>query len=177
MSIQRPAVRLMAALALLTVPLAASAQTPAPNPAPAGGAAAQPAPPPFRLGFGDMMVMAVQPRHIKLWLAVQAKNWELADWNRDELDETFRRLGRLYPKVEQIDIAAGLMMVKEPLESLKKAIDEKNAKDFAASYERLTQACNACHMVYKNPMISIHVPKGSGGQFVDQEFAPPKKSK
>ena len=175
MPMQRPAVRLMAALALLTVPFAAFAQTPAP--APAGGAAAQAALPPFRLGFGDMMIMAVQPRHTKMWLAVQAKNWDLADWNRDELDETFRRLGRLYPMVEKMDIAAGLAMVKEPMESIKKAIDEKNAKDFAASYERLTQACNACHMVYKNPMISIKVPKGSGDQFVDQEFAPPKGSK
>jgi hypothetical protein len=175
MPMQRSAARLLAVAALLAFPLAASAQTPAPAPAPGGAPAA--ALPPFRLGFGDMMVMAVQTRHTKMWMAVQAKNWELADWNRDELDETFRRLGRLYPKVEQMDIAAGLMMVKEPMDSLKKAIDEKNAKDFAASYERLTQACNACHMVYKNPMISIHVPKGTSGQFVDQDFAPPKKSK
>jgi hypothetical protein len=173
MPMQRSAARLLAAAALFALPLAASAQTPAPAPAPSGAPAA--APPPFRLGFGDMMVMAVQPRHTKMWMAVQAKNWELADWNRDELDETFRRLGRLYPKVEEMDITAGLMMVKEPMDSIKKAIDEKNAKDFAASYERLTQACNACHMVYKNPMIAIQVPKGTGGQFVDQEFAPPKK--
>lgn len=173
MLIQRTAARLLAAAVLFALPLAASAQTPAPAPAQGGGA--QAAPPPFRLGFGDMMVMAVQPRHTKMWLAVQAKNWDLADWNRDELDETFRRLGRLYPMVEKMDITAGLMMVKEPMDSIKKAIDEKNTKDFAAGYERLTQACNACHMVYKNPMISIQVPKGGGGQFADQEFAPPKK--
>jgi len=172
MQMPRSAARLLTAAALLALPLAASAQTPTPAPAEGG---AQAAPPPFRLGFGDMMVMAVQPRHTKLWLAVQAKNWDLADWNRDELDETFRRLGRLYPKVEMMDIAPGLLMVKEPMDSLKKAIDEKNAKDFAASYERLTAACNACHMMYKNPMISIKVPKGGGAQFTDQEFTPPKK--
>lgn len=152
------------------LPLGASAQTPAPAPAQAPAAS----PPPFRLGFGDMMVMAVQTRHTKLGLAVEAKNWDLADWNRDELDETFRRLGRLYPKVEDMDIAPGLLMVKEPMDSIKKAIDEKNTKDFNAAYERLTQACNACHMQYKNPMISIKIPKGTG-QFADQEFAPPKK--
>jgi hypothetical protein len=172
MPTQRPFTRLLAAAALFAfLPLTASAQAPAPAPAPAPAATEQP---PFRLGFGDMMVFGVQPRHIKLWLAVQAKNWELADWNRDELDETFRRLGRLYPMVEMMDIGPGLLMVKEPMDSLKKAIDEKNTKDFTAAYERLTAACNACHMTYKNPMISIKIPKGTG-QFADQEFAPPKK--
>jgi hypothetical protein len=165
----------LALAALFAFPLAASAQTPAPAAAPAQGAGTQASPPPFRLGFGDMMVMAVQPRHTKMYMAVQAKNWDLADWNRDELDETFRRLGRLYPKVEEMDIAAGLAMVKEPMDSIKKAIDEKNAKDFDSSYERLTQACNACHMVYKNPMIAIQVPKNTSGQYVDQVFTPPKK--
>lgn len=176
MPMQRPCARLLAAAALFALlPLTASAQAPAPAPAPSQAPAAT-QPPPFRLGFGDMMVMAVQTRHTKLGLAFQQKNWELADWNRDELDETFRRLGRLYPMVEQMDIAPGLLMVKEPLESLKKAIDEKNAKEFASAYDRLTQACNACHMVYKNPMISIKVPdpKG-GGLFPDQNFAPAKK--
>ena len=162
----------MAAFALLAMPLTASAQAPAPEPAPAPAPGAQT--PPFRLGFGDMMVMAVQTRHTKLGLAFQAKNWELADWNRDELDETFRRLGRLYPKVEMMDIQPGLAMVKEPMDALKKAIDEKNAKDFTAAYERLTQACNACHMAYKNPAISIKVPAASASMYPDQEFAPPR---
>ena len=174
MFIRRPAACLLAAAVLFALPIAASAQTPAP--APAGGGT-QAATPPFRLGFGDMMVFGVQPRHTKLWMAVQAKNWELADWNRDELDETFRRLGRLYPQVEMMDIAPGLLMVKEPMDSIKKAIDEKNTKDFTAAYDRLTQACNACHMQYKNPMISIRVPKGTGGQYIDQDFAPPQEAK
>ena len=166
---QRRAASLLAAIALLAIPLATSAQTPAPAPG-----ATPAAPPPFRLGFGDMMVFGVQPRHIKMWMAVQAKNWELADWNRDELDETFRRLGRLYPMVEMMDIQPGLAMVKEPMDALKKAIDDKNAKDFTAAYGRLTQACNACHMAYKNPMISIKIP--TTNPYSDQEFAPPKEA-
>ena len=166
MPTQRRAVWLMAALALLAVPLATSAQTPAPGPA------AQT--PPYRLGFGDMMIFGVQPRHAKLWFAAQAKNWELADWNRDELDETFRRLGRLYPMVEKMDIQPGLAMVKDPMDQLKKAIDDKDSKAFTAAYTQLTAACNACHMQYKNPMISIKVPTGAASMFPDQDFAPPK---
>ena len=173
MPMQRPAARLLAAAALLAFPLAASAQTPAPAPAAGGAAPAADTRPPFRLGFGDMMVMAVQSRHMKLELAAEQKNWKLAEWVRDELEETFTRLGRLYPTVDKVDIAPGLLMVKEPMEALKKAIDEKNEKDFAAGYERLTQGCNACHSYYKVEEISIKVPKGA--QFPDQEFAPKKK--
>jgi hypothetical protein len=160
---------LLAAVALFALPLALATRMPA-----HGQTAAPQAQPPFRLGFGDMMIMAVQPRHTKMWLAVQAKNWDLASWNYDELDETFRRLGRLFPKVDGVDITPGMLMVKGPMDSLKKAIDVKNEKDFAASYELLTQACNACHMTYKNPMISIKIPNGGGEQFSDQDFAPAK---
>lgn len=168
MSMQRPTVRLMAVVALFAFPLAASAQTPAPAPS---GTQADTRPP-FRLGFGDMMVLAVQSRHMKLALAAEQKNWKLAEWVRDELEETFTRLGRLYPQVDKVDLAPGLLMVKEPMEALKKAIDEKNAKDFTAGYERLTQGCNACHTMFKVEEISIKVPKGV--QFPDQEFAPKK---
>jgi hypothetical protein len=171
MPMQRPAARLLAVVALFAFPLAASAQTP--SPAQSGTQAD--ARPPFRLGFGDMMVMAVQSRHMKLALAAEQKNWKLAEWVRLELEETFTRLGRLYPVVDKVELAPGLLMVKEPMEALKKAITDENAKDFTAGYERLTQGCNACHTMYKVEEISIKVPKGV--QFPDQEFAPPKKSK
>ena len=38
-------------------------------------APAQPAPPDYHPSLGDLMTMAVQPRHIKLGLAGRARNW------------------------------------------------------------------------------------------------------
>ena len=36
-------------------------------------------PPPYQPGMGDLMVTIVQPRHLKLGLAGQARNWDYAD--------------------------------------------------------------------------------------------------
>lgn len=40
-------------------------------------------------GLGDFMTACVQPHHIKLWLAGNAGNWGLADYEAGELRETF----------------------------------------------------------------------------------------
>ena len=67
-----------------------SAQTgPTPN-------QAQP-PPAYRPGLGDLMTMTVQPRHIKLGLAVSEKNWSFAAYELHELEELLsgsRAIGR-----------------------------------------------------------------------------------
>jgi hypothetical protein len=56
---------------ILSARMFLSAQTaPTPN-------QAQP-PPAYRPGLGDLMSMTVQPRHIKLGLAVLEKNWSFA---------------------------------------------------------------------------------------------------
>lgn len=166
MPTRRPRVRLLAACAIFALPFAVSAQTPAPAPQ---------APPPFRLGFGDMMSLAVQPNHIKLGIDGREKNWKLAAWQRDELDEAFRRLIRLYPTVDKRPVEPMMTMLKEPMDALKDAIKAENSKDFAAAYERLTQACNACHAMNEVEAIVIKVPtEASESLFPDQDFAPQK---
>jgi hypothetical protein len=170
MPIQRKATGLLAILGVFAVPLAAGAQAPAPS---GTAPSAQQARPPFRLGFGDMMNLAVQPRHLKLAQAGREKNWKLAEWLRAELDDTFTRLVRLYPTVDKRELAPMMTMVKQPMDELKQAIKTENAKDFTAAYEHLTQACNACHAVNEVPEIAIKVPADTP-QFNDQDFAPQK---
>ena len=48
-----------------------------------------PAPQAYRPGLGDLMTMTVQPRHIKLGLAGQEKNWPYAKYELHELEESF----------------------------------------------------------------------------------------
>ncbi|HYS48851.1 MAG TPA: hypothetical protein VEM36_08765 [Xanthobacteraceae bacterium] len=60
------------AVAVLPVPAAAQPQ------APAG----------YAPGLGEIMTLT-QMRHLKLWFAGDAKNWELADYELDELKEGF----------------------------------------------------------------------------------------
>ena len=42
---------------------------------------------PYRPGLGDLMTMTVQPRHLKLGLAGQAKNWPYVVYEGHELEE------------------------------------------------------------------------------------------
>ena len=62
----------IAALAVVAFTLSAAAQ---PAPAPAGPAMQLTE---LKPGLDDVVTMMVQPRHLKLHAAAEAKNWELA---------------------------------------------------------------------------------------------------
>src|SRR5690349_918294 len=52
----------------------------------------------FKPGLDDLMTMLVQPRHMKLFFAGNARNWELAAFQMRELRSAFRRTGQTIPK-------------------------------------------------------------------------------
>ena len=126
-------------------------------------------PPPYQPGRGDLMVTIVQPRHLKLGLAGQARNWDYADYAQHELEEALETVEKHIPKWRNLDI--GQLMaatVKQPLEEVEKAVKAKNAVAFDAAYRQVTEACNACHRSANLPAIVIKVPDASA--FPNQEF-------
>jgi hypothetical protein len=131
---------------------------------------AQTAPPPaYRPGLGDLMTMTVQPRHAKLGLAGQEKNWAYASYELHELEEAFERSARIWPMHRQSNIAEMMPAVtKEPMDSVASAIKAADSAKFNASYARLTETCNACHQATGHAVIVILVPKAS--PFPNQDF-------
>jgi hypothetical protein len=124
-------------------------------------------------GLGDLMTMTVQPRHIKLALAGQQKNWTYAAYELHELEEAFERVARAWPQWQSIPIAQLITSAtKDPIAFLAQAIKAADGDRFMAAYEHLTDACNACHQAANRPMIVIRVPDGSS--FPDQDFQPSK---
>jgi len=149
----------MLATLALTLPLAATAQSP----------------PPFRPGMGDLMLTTVQPRHLKLGLAGQARNWDYADFAVHELEESLENVEKYIPKWRDLDIARLVeATVKQPLEAVEKAVKAKDAAAFDAAYRQLTAACNACHATAGLPAIVIKVPDGTSA-FPNQEFRPAQR--
>ena len=71
----------------------ATAQTPAP-------ASTAPAPPQkdYRPGLGDLMLLIVQPRHVKLGLAGREGNWPLAAFSLNELKAALTKAGLHQPR-------------------------------------------------------------------------------
>jgi hypothetical protein len=124
-------------------------------------------------GLGDLMTMTVQPRHIKLALAGQQKNWTYAAYELNELKEAFDRAARAWPQWQSIPIAQLIASAtKEPIASLAQAIKAADGSRFMAAYEHLTDSCNACHQAANRSMIVIRVPDASS--FPDQDFQPSK---
>ena len=103
-----------AAIALSVLGLA-NAQTPA--------ASSAGAPQTYRPGLGDLMTMTVQPRHIKLGLAGQEKNWTYAAYELHELEEAFERTAQVWPMYRKTNIAELMeASMKEPMEAVSQAI-------------------------------------------------------
>jgi hypothetical protein len=151
--------------AAMTLATLANAQTPA--------APQSTSPPAYRPGLGDLMTMTVQPRHTKLGLAGQEKNWTYAAYELHELEESFERAARIWPLYRKTNIAEMLAAtIKEPMETLSEAIKSTDLAKFNAAYARLTATCNACHQATERAFVVIQVPKGS--PFPDQDFRPLK---
>lgn len=126
---------------------------------------------PFEPSFGDLMTMVIQPRHLKLGLAGQEKNWAYADYELRELQGAFRRVAHAIPVYRSTDMAALIdATMAAPLEAVATAIKSADADRFTEAYGQLTATCNACHQSTGHEAIVIQVPRASS--FPDQDFRP-----
>jgi hypothetical protein len=151
---------------LLTTQSARAAETPA-----ATGAAPPTVIADYHPSMADLMNIGIQPRHTKLGLAGQYRNWTYAAYELNELRNAFNRITRTLPVFNSADTAALFTSVTQaPLADLDKAIKASDAAQFKTAYGHLTEACNACHISQNKPMIVIKVPEA--GMYPDQEFRP-----
>jgi len=121
-------------------------------------------------GFGEFM-SATQVRHAKLWFAGDAKNWELAAFELDEIKEGLADATRLHPTHEGIPVADMIKAnLDAPLSGLAKAIEAEDRSEFARAFDVLTAACNACHTASAHAFIKIKRP--TAPPVSNQVFAP-----
>ena len=128
-------------------------------------------PEPYVPGLGEFMTSAVQPHHIKIWMAGHAGNWPLAEYEAKELRETFEDIATHQGVWNDFPIAKlAETNLMPPLDELDKAIKDKSEAGFKTAYDKVTAACNACHQATSNAAIAIKTP--SGADFPDQDFGP-----
>jgi hypothetical protein len=114
---------------------------------------------------------ATQWRHIKLWYAIKAKNWELSDYELGKLTDTFDRAATLYRYIPVELIVAGV----KPITAMREAISTKNNAKLEAGFTELTNACNACHRAAQVGFIVIQTPTFS--PLTDQKFSPTQSAR
>ena len=123
-------------------------------------------------GVADIMI-ATQVRHAKLWLAGDARNWELADYQIDELKEGLEDIVKYFPVYK--DMPVGQMIeatAMAPISEVEAAVKARDRAKFIGAFDKLTAACNTCHQSSNRPFIVIQRPTGSA--FPNQSFAPKK---
>ena len=125
--------------------------------------------PEYRPSFGDLMTMAVQPRHIKLGVSGHARNWSYAAYEASELRNAFNRIGRTIPTFKKQSVpdlfAANIL---PSLDKVDAAITAKDGAAFDAAYKNVTASCNACHVSLDHADVVIHEPSGS--PYMDQDL-------
>jgi hypothetical protein len=126
---------------------------------------------PYRPGLGEIMTLQ-QMRHLKLWFAGQARNWDLAAYELDELKEGFEDVAKYFPTFEEVPVGQMVKTITETtVADVEKAIAARNGKAFAGAFDALTQSCNACHQATKHGFIAIQRPKQN--PYANQAFTPP----
>jgi len=158
---------MLAGTLALSGSIIAAAQNAAPAPAPGGGLVILD----FKPAMDDLMTMLIQPRHIKLYYAGQAKNWTLAAFQLTELRQALARIGRTIPTYRKIDVDTAVASIfADKLKAVDTAIKAADLAQFTAAYGEMTGACNACHAGMEHPFLVIKVPDTMN--YPDQDFRP-----
>jgi len=118
--------------------------------------------------LGDIM-NAVQTRHMKLWFAGKAANWDLAGYELCQLKAGLVVAAVLYEGIPVTNVTT----MSQTVQSISDAIAAKDSKQFASAFGELTNGCNACHTQMQRGFIAIQTPTVS--PFSNQAFASPTK--
>jgi hypothetical protein len=109
----------------------------------------------------------IQSQHMKLWLAGNAGNWDLAAFELMQLTDSQAEAGKFYPGIP----SSNIVKLTEPNKSISDAIGAKDKQGFSKAVESLTEACNACHRSMGRAFIVIRTPPADR-PFGNQLFPP-----
>jgi len=134
-----------------------------------GGDGQKPEPDVYQPVTSDLMNAFIQPRHIKLWLAGEAQNWEYAEYERHNIGGALRRLATAIPTYQGQSTDSLITAFATPqLDALETSIKAKDPAAFKTAYEGLTAGCNQCHQATGHGMVILKTP--TADSFPDQIF-------
>lgn len=121
----------------------------------------------YKPGFGEFM-SGIQIHHAKLWFAGKNQNWKLADFEIKEIEEALAGIQQYCvdrPESKSIGMMDGA------IDSLNKAIEQKNVVQFNSGYLLFTATCNECHRSTAHEFNVITIP--ANPPFTNQDFKVP----
>jgi hypothetical protein len=109
----------------------------------------------YKPGFGEFM-SNVQIHHAKLWFAGKNQNWKLAEFEINEIKETFDDLKIYQSEREETKL---IPITSVALDSVSSSIEQKDLKLFKNSFVLLTNTCNDCHLAAHFEFNKIKIPE------------------
>ena len=119
--------------------------------------------------LGEIM-SAIQARHVKLWYAGRAANWDLATFEMRQLKANLVDAARLYSGIPVSNVTT----MAVPMQSVEESIAAKDVGRFSKAFSGVTEACNGCHVSMERSFIVIHAPT-EPQPMGDQSFSPQRK--
>jgi hypothetical protein len=112
-------------------------------------------------GLGEYMT-TIQLHAGKLWFAAKASNWELAQYELDELKETMEAAKGLNAEKNGVKISGVLdSVLQTQVAQLAESIKRRSPAEFQKSYDETLSACNGCHTEAGYKFIHIVRPTAS----------------
>jgi hypothetical protein len=116
----------------------------------------------------NLLMVATQLSHFKLWYAGVVRNWALANYELAQIRTSIDRIRHLYPK------QSNMAMMTPAADEVENAIKVKDSVKFSAAFGKLTAECNACHEATGFGFIRLRDPRLSPIQtspFSDESFS------
>ena len=108
------------------------------------------------------MMQGIQLHFAKLHYAAEARNWDLARFEREEIQEDLETVAAMKPQDNGVNllgiISAFTNSVSGPMAQMNDAIAVSDRQLFRKSYQDMTAMCNACHQATGRPFIFITTP-------------------
>jgi len=109
-------------------------------------------------GLGDVM-SGLQLHFAKLYYASEARNWDLAAFERGEIAESLDAAAALRPEEKGVNIAGIAEAFKNTqLVALRDAVEMKDRGLFREAYRDSMVMCNTCHQSTGRPFIVVITP-------------------
>jgi hypothetical protein len=108
------------------------------------------------------MMLGIQSHFAKLHYAAEARNWDLARFEREEIQEDLETVAAMKPQDNGVNlvgiISAFTNSVTGPMAQMNDAISVSDRQLFRKSYQDMASMCNACHQATGRPFIFITIP-------------------
>src|SRR5438093_1464202 len=159
-------------LAASPLPVGGQPNSAAPDQTPKASASNEDKPSSYVPGLGEFMGR-IQVDHAKLWLAGEARNWDLAGYQLTELKEVLSDVQDLVPRYQNVPVGDMIdAIITGTITDLESTIAKRDFSSFSVFFDKLTAACNSCHQATNRGYIAVRRPTQSN--FSNQDFSPQK---